>query len=331
MGKPIKPIDMDVTQGSRTLTFVGLIALALMLIVILALALIQMDQSRQSSLLASCKNNLRQLGIATLNFESAHMKLPKGYNGPLSYDDTERAILASPTGYPLGGPLVATLPFMLTGGVTDCFEGYRVADVYWTNTDINMIAANKPYDTFTCPADDAGARLLTGGTPNFSTFFLLSGRGQGWWMNDAGGDPISSHHNITNYLGCAGDYLPAANEPASRSRYQGVFVFGNQVGLGQVSDGASNTIMYGEVTGKGTDTCFAWTASSQVVHWNAGNFAGVPYPDYDGAWWCFGSEHHSDVINWVYCDSSTHTLSENMNPQTLRELAGRADAVATDE
>ena len=314
------------TKRNKGFTLVELLVVIAIIGILIGMLLPAVQQVREAARRTTCMNNLRQLAIATLNFESAHQKLPKGYNGPLNYDDTVTALLSSPTGFQFGGPLVAIAPFMELNNISDYFESYRVPDVYWTNTDINTIAANRPIESFTCPSDDADSRRRIGGSSSFSTFFLLSGRGNGWWMNDAGGDPIASHHHITNYLGCSGDWLPAPNatDPL-RLNYQGVFNFGRQLGLGTVTDGTSNTIMFGEVTGKGSNACFAWTSSTQVVHWNAQSFAGNPYPAYDGAWWCFGSGHTGSLINWVFCDGSTHSISEFINPLTLRSLAGRND------
>lgn len=307
-------------------TLVELLVVIAIIGILIGMLLPAVQQVREAARRTTCMNNLRQIALATLNFESAHMKLPKGYNGPLNYDDTVTALLASPTGYQFGGPLVAVLPFMEKNNISEFFEDYRVADVYWTDTDINTLAANKPIESFTCPSDDADTRRRIGGSTSFSTFFLLSGRGNGWWMNDDPPDPIASHHHITNYLGCSGDWLPSTTATSALElNYKGVFDFGNQLSLGTITDGTSNTIMYGEVTGKATNACFAWTSSTQVVHWNAQSFAGVPYGDFDGAWFVFGSRHPGSLINWVFCDGSTHSISEFINPTTLRALAARAD------
>lgn len=284
-----------------------------------------LNARRETARKTTCMNNLRQIAIATLNFESAHLKLPNGYNGPLTYIDTVTAFDTVPTGYRFGGPLPSSRPFIEIADSENYLRDYRVADAYWTSTHINTSVTSSRIEYYICPADNAASRRKLAGSADYSTFLLISGNGKGHWINDAGGHPRASCHQTTNYLGCAGDFIPSADQPAAWGRYRGVFEFGKQIKLEEITDGQSNTILYGEVTGRGTDSCFAWTASTQVVHWNTADFAGNPYPDYEGAWWCFGSSHPGDIINWVFVDGSTHAISEAIDPQTLKALAGRED------
>lgn len=293
--------------------------------VVLSIFFPWLNARREATRRTMCMNNLRQIAIATLNFESVHLKLPKGYNGPLTYKDTETAFQTVPTGFQFGGPFTRIRPFMVQLPTRWPFETNRVDDAYWTSADINANATPNPIASLICPVDNAASRRELAGSADYSTFLLLSGNGKGHWINDAGGHPKASCHQTTNYLGCSGDFIPSADQPAAWGRYRGVFEFGKQIKLEEITDGESNTILYGEVTGRGTDSCFAWTASTQVVHWNTADFAGQPYPDYEGAWWCFGSSHPGDIINWVFVDGSTHAISEAIDPQTLKALSGRED------
>lgn len=316
------------TKRNKGFTLVELLVVIAIIGILIGMLLPAVQQVREAARRTTCMNNLRQMALATLNYESAHMVLPKGYNSPLNYPDTQAALTSSPTGWLFGGPNVAILAFMEKGNISRFFEQYRTnpQQVYWTNTDINTLAANKPIESYVCPSDDADSRRRVGGTSSFSTFFLFSGSGTGWWMNDAGGDPIASHHHVTNYLGCGGDWIPLPTDTDPlRVNYTGVFNFGRELSMGTITDGSSNTIMYGEVTGKGSNACMAWTSSMQVVHWNAQSFAGNPYGDFNGAWWCFGSGHQGQLINWSFCDGSTHSISEFINPLTMRGLAARSD------
>ncbi len=312
---------------NKGFTLVELLVVIAIIGILIGMLLPAVQQVREAARRTTCMNNLRQIALATLNYESAHMVLPKGFNASNNYDDTVVEFLqTSPALYQGGGSLVPILPFMEQDNISRFFEEYRVVDAYWTSTNINTQAANKPIESFTCPSDDADTRRLVGGTSTFSGIFLLSCRGNGWWMNDAGGDPITSHHHITNYVGCGGDWIPPEGETRpERLNLDGVFNFGRRLSLGTITDGTSNTIMYGEVTGRSTPGCFVWTSSPQCVHWNTASFAGNPYPDYNGAWYVFGSGHQGSLINWSFCDGSTHSISEFINPNTLKFLAARRD------
>ena len=146
-------------------------------------------------------------------------------------------------------------------------------------------------------------------------------------MNDTPPDPIASRHHVTNYLGCGGSlFANDGSVPSGNAwEYPGVFMLGRDIGLGTITDGTSNTIMFGEVTGKANNACYAWTCSQQVTHWNGANTAGNPYPDFNGAWFTFQSNHQGQLINWSFSDGSTHSISEFLDWRTLRALSGRSD------
>jgi prepilin-type N-terminal cleavage/methylation domain-containing protein/prepilin-type processing-associated H-X9-DG protein len=311
-------------------TLVELLVVIAIIGILIGMLLPAVQQVREAARRTTCMNNLRQIALAALNYESAHQKMPPAWNGDKDYDTNVTAYLTSSvTGFQFGGMLVYILPFMEQSNISRYFEEYRVADAYWTSAPINEFAASQKIPTFICPSDSAETRRKVGGTAEFSTFVALSGRGNGWWMNDAGGDPISSHHHVTNYLGCSGrlDRPSPAYAPDPRwTPYRGVFGEWNRgVKMGAITDGTSNTIGFGEVTGFGSGACFAWTCSPQCVHWNSKNLAGNPFPDYDGRWYVFGSRHSGNFINWAFADGSAHSISEAINPDLLIQLAGRAD------
>jgi hypothetical protein len=110
------------------------------------------------------------------------------------------------------------------------------------------------------------------------------------------------------------------------NRYYGMFAeMGRGQTFGSCSDGSSNTALYGEVTGSGSNACFTWLMAPQSAHWNGKNTAGVLYPDFDGSWFVFDSNHPGRLINWSFTDGSCHSISIDLNPNTLYQLCGRAD------
>lgn len=336
-------------------TLVELLVVIAIIGILIGMLLPAVQQVREAARRTQCMNNLRQIALASLNYESAFMTMPKGMNTASSvtrYDTGDPdnpgirdLLLASAaegaedtsgtiTQTVRGGPLVSILPFIEQNNVANFFDGYRGLNWYWGDTDTNQFAANANIPAFVCPSDDANSRRLIGGTSDFSTFFLLSGQGGGWWMNDAGGAPISSQHNVTNYLGVGGRLMGRASEVgitdpdqiAEWDPYIGIFGdWGRGVGIGNITDGTSNTLMFGEVTGSGQPACFSWTCTPQVTHWNTRNLAGVLYPDFDGSWFVFASNHQGNLINWAYGDGSAHSKSVSVAPQVLIQFSGRGD------
>ncbi len=312
-------------------TLVELLVVIAIIGMLVGMLLPAVQQIREAARRSVCMNNLRQIELAALSYESAHRKMPNAYNGGKNYKETRvalsKAFEGAPTGYQFGGPLVAVLPYIEQDNVYRYFEEYHVADAYWTSADINKFATSQKIPSFICPSDSAESRRKVGGSSEYSTYYLLTGSGSAWVMNDSSVGPVSSNHQVTNYAGCSGrlDWNNIGRDDRW-SPYYGVFGDWNRgVGLAEVSDGASNTIAFGEVTGLGSNACFAWTTSPQCVHWNTKDLTGKPYPDYDGSWFVFDSRHSGEIINWAFVDGSTHSISESINPDLLIQLAGRAD------
>ncbi len=336
-------------------TLVELLVVIAIIGILIGMLLPAVQQVREAARRTQCMNNLRQICLASLNYESAHMHMPPALdmqNGVTLYESGDTTnpgvvelLLASGnegtqdtsgtiTDTVRGGPLVSILPFMEQNNVSKWFDQYRGLNWYWGSADVNLVA-NTAIPAFACPSDDADSRRLVGGTSDFSGFFLFSGRGNGWWMNDSGGDPVTSKHHITNYAACGGRLMGSASEAgitdpdtvAEWDPYNGIYGEWRQGSntIGSVTDGTSNTLAFGEVTGKSTPSCFLWTTTPQVVHWNTRSLGGTLYPDYGGSWFTFYSEHQGSLFNWAYGDGSTHSISMNVAPQVLISFSGKAD------
>ena len=65
----------------RGFTLVELLVVIAIIGVLVALLLPAVQAARESARRTSCANNLRQLGLAALNFENANGKFPPGYLG----------------------------------------------------------------------------------------------------------------------------------------------------------------------------------------------------------------------------------------------------------
>lgn len=310
-------------------TLVELLVVIAIIGILIGMLLPAVQQVREAARRTTCMNNLRQIALAAMNHESSYQKLPKAWNGANGYRANIEAITRGNKGYRAGGMLVPILPFIEQANVSQYFENYKVADFYWTSTDINEFAASQRIPAFICPSDTAESRRIVGGSTRQSMYYLLSGAGDGFGMNDAGSQPNASNHHVTNYLGCSGrlDRTPPSFRNDSRwTPFRGVYGEWNRgVKIAEILDGTSNTIAFGEVTGFGSNACFAWTASPQCVHWNSKSLFGKKFPDYDGRWFVFDSRHSGNLINWSFADGSTHTIKESVSPDALIQLAGRAD------
>ena len=221
---------------------------------------------------------MKQIALATMNFESSRKKLPPGQIAAKNHDSAES--FANTTLLP---SLMYILPYMEQQQIYDPlpknmqmrFEAFE-KKYGPTGNDYNPATANqrKPWwaypddatfpsdvdrvlgqkiQTFICPSDNAET-MRNPGSAQFTLFFYIVPEVfGGWWMNDEPTKPITRYMHVTNYLGCAGRNIATAaqiTQPVdSVDVYKGAFRIEEQVALGDLRDGTSNTVLFGEVTG----------------------------------------------------------------------------------
>jgi prepilin-type processing-associated H-X9-DG protein len=187
--------------------------------VLIALLLPAIQAAREAARRSQCTNNLRQLGIAALNFESSRKTLPMG---------RPKGTAADGRTIPQWGHLALVLPYV------ESTESYDLIDFddYDTATDDNPVKLHQ-FSIFTCPSNvedrmenatcDAGGKW--------------SGAGRTSYRGNGGSLTGRSYQVPTSAGGAARDYLEENN---------GIFVTNRAVSLKQVTDGTSHTAMYSE-------------------------------------------------------------------------------------
>ncbi len=329
-------------------TLVELLVVIAIIGILVGLLLPAVQAAREAARRMSCQNNMKQLGLALHNFESAHKKFPPGIISSTLISNADF------DNYPYVGHLMFLLPFMEQNALYQPWSSSMLLDpkayttpfnaataaqrMPWWNYPAVLANRNLPVTTLLCPSDNAGSTIVDNSNVQGTIFFPGGSTGSVsyYWMNGILPSPIASDLHVTNYLGNSGRWpvdsglttLGATNGPLA-DLYKGPFRVNKQQKIGDVTDGTSNTVLFGEVTAafdanNVRTRSFAYSASPLWMHWNAKSFGGVPYNTTVKAWNRYSS-YHSGIINWTLCDGSVRSLTLSADADMMLQLAGMSD------
>ncbi len=308
-----------VKRRAAGFTLIELLVVMTIIGILVALLLPGVQASREAARRATCVNNLKQIGLAAQGFESVHHRFPPGYLGPIPQG----------TGESWDGQWTGSLVYLLAylelkdvrarvdtdrpnHGSISLLDLDRVGDEYW-DRDQAWTAAQTKIAAFVCPSGDPYA---SDHTFVLRHHYYAPNEGK---IHCVGGYFAGGEGNVlgrTNYLGVAGGI--GRTDCPSWDRRAGVFTNRSRVGLSDIRDGSSNTLLFGEATGKirtGTNKThygFSWFGCGVMC--TAWGFS-------EDVWHTFDSEH-PDIVHFCYADGSVRSLNKIMDTDTLISLSG---------
>jgi prepilin-type N-terminal cleavage/methylation domain-containing protein/prepilin-type processing-associated H-X9-DG protein len=282
-------------------TLIELLVVIAIIAVLIGLLLPAVQKVRAAAANISCRNNLHQIGLASMNYESSYGKLPPAYS------DNDVGPYA--TGTAQYNNIIGVLPWILPFMEQNAIYA-QISTSYWSQSGGGWWggaygASLNPIKAFQCPADD-----LSQPANNTAAFFYtynlsLTLYTFGTYLPGVAG---------TNYMACAGalgDVTDYGND-TYYGQWVGVFATDQGVRVTSIIDGTSNTIAFGETIGGNDqssprDLIMPWMAAGgQVTAW------GLPEPT---GWNTFGSKH-TGVVNFVFCDGSVRSINKGVGATT---------------
>jgi prepilin-type N-terminal cleavage/methylation domain-containing protein/prepilin-type processing-associated H-X9-DG protein len=339
-------------QRRRGFTLIELLVVIAIIAVLIALLLPAVQAAREAARRAQCVNNLKQIGLALHNYESANGGFPTAGQGSM-YDNVPipDTMYVDGTGFH-----ARILPFIEQGAIYNAIN-FNFPE-YNHISGVNYTGFSAVVNTFLCPSAvrEPGGGRDAKGDPNGAPF---ENAGPGYGVNDY----FATTYADIDPQGRTGQTGATAITPYRNraSRADGILKHGS-TRIADVTDGLSNTILVSEDTGR--DARFMSERSESYVsplqpnvtrpvppglrrawRWGDANASGgvsgvinnkwrpmranVAYPQPGDPFYGLTNQagasqelfsSHAGGVNAVFGDGSVRFLKESTNVVLLRKL-----------
>ena len=215
-------------RSARGFTLIELLVVIAIIAVLIALLLPAVQAAREAARRAQCTNNLKQLGLAALNYEQATSSLPGGSYS--AWDPFHNYWSANFSCF------VHMLPY------TEQSAMYNATNFMLTRYAVqNITIAGVKIASLACPSDQSD-----------SVPILPAAYGWNFGYDVIPTNPVYQQA-FTSYGGCSGDYISkyyigisSSNPTQVLSQMNGLIYAEGSVRIAQITDGTSNTFIFGE-------------------------------------------------------------------------------------
>jgi prepilin-type N-terminal cleavage/methylation domain-containing protein/prepilin-type processing-associated H-X9-DG protein len=309
------------TRSSRGFTLIELLVVIAIIAVLIALLLPAVQSAREAARRAQCTNNLKQLGLAALNYEQATGALPGGsYSAWDAYHKYWSANFSC---------FVHMLPYFELQTMYNATNFNLTRYAYQ-----NITIAGVKVASLACPSD------ITDSVP------ILLPAATGYNFGYDASVPSGTYNQaFTSYGGCSGTYMSkyyigisSTNPTQVLAQMNGLIYAEGGVKIAQITDGTSNTFIFGErahVLLTKVDPAYGMSDGS----WNTGQYydtevctfyppnlatSSTPIKSFyyyaPGA----GSSMHPGGLNFGFADGSVHFIKNSISSWTF--LTGNGDS-----
>jgi prepilin-type N-terminal cleavage/methylation domain-containing protein/prepilin-type processing-associated H-X9-DG protein len=265
-----------ISRPSRGFTLIELLVVIAIIAVLISLLLPAVQSAREAARRAQCVNNLKQIALASFNYESAQGSFPMG-NEPTRLNDPVFQTAGQCSDQILYSVFSYLLPFMEQGTSFASMNFSIPGDLsklgIHAGSHPNLTALYTQVSSYLCPSDtDAAPDMLTvnytcrkqgsyaGNRGRYETILFP-------WTGNSLPDPAAPYYSACNFGGGDGMFGPSS-----------------VVKISGVTDGTSNTLFFGEQTrfkNEPGSSQFSWV--TLAAWWGDGTYFSADPSGYGGS------------------------------------------------
>jgi len=314
---------MTYKSQQKGFTLIELLVVIAIIGVLIGLLLPAVQKVRGAAARLQCANNLKQIGLAMMNYESTYRTFPSGYLDNMTTNPPNSAATSNPDPIIGWGWGTLILPYLEQESL---YKSININSIAMNNTSAAAVAFRKTViKGFISPSDDTGINTFT-----------ISGTGGNFELAKSSYAGVNGQAELADFDTAFG---------------LGMFLRGRGVSIAEVTDGLSNTLFVGERSSKSAKQAVG--SLPGVCTW----VGALPGGDLDGespALYILGHTgepsdphkpnspqadgffHAEDFtskntggINFLFVDGSVRFITDSIDGQTWVKLGTRQGGEAT--
>ena len=314
---------MTYKPRQKSFTLIELLVVITIIGMLMGLLLPAVQKVRGAAARLQCSNNLKQIGLAMMNYESTYRMFPAGYLDNMTTNPPNSSATSNPDPIIGWGWGTLLLPYLEQEPL---YKSINVNSIAMNNTSAAAIAFRKTViKGFVSPSDDTGINTFT-----------ISGTGGNFELAKSSYAGVNGQAELADFDTAFG---------------LGMLIRGRGVSIAEVTDGLSNTLFVGERSSKSAKQAVGTLPG--VCTW----VGALPGGDLDGespALYILGhtgepsdphkpnspqadgffhaedfTSKHTGGINFLFADGSVRFITDSIDGQTWVKLGTRQGGEAT--